>query len=298
MNEELLYLEALENVLENGDVRPERTGVGTRSLFGMQMRFDIRHRLPLLTTKKMMLPAITSELLWFIEGSGDERRLAEIRWGKPREEIKGKRTIWTDNAEADYWKDNAKAEGDLGRVYGVQWRNWQAPKVTMNAEGVTMEVKLVDQLKGLIEGIKNDPYGRRHILTAWNPGELDQMALPPCHVMSQFYVNKGELSCQLYQRSADMFLGVPFNIASYSIFTKMMAQVCGLAAGDFVYTIGDAHIYNNHVEVVEEQLDRKPMGFPTLYIDPDIKDIDAFEMGHFELMDYESHGPLRAKMAV
>lgn len=293
-DQEHLYLNALKNVLENGDERPERTGVGTRSLFGMQMRFDLRNSLPLLTTKRIMIPAITSELLWFIEGSGDERRLAELRWGKPREEITSKRTIWTDNAEAGYWADKAKFDGDLGRVYGVQWRKWQSPK---EVDG-KVTTSTVDQLANLIEGIKTNPYDRRHILSAWNPGELDQMALPPCHVMSQFYVSNGELSCQLYQRSADMFLGVPFNIASYAIFTYMIAQVCGLKPGDFVHTIGDAHIYSNHIEAVETQLAREPLGFPILEMNPNVKNIDDFRMEDFEINDYNYHEPIKAKMAV
>ena len=293
-DQEHLYLNALKNVLENGDERPERTGVGTRSLFGMQMRFDLRNSLPLLTTKRIMIPAITSELLWFIEGSGDERRLAELRWGKPREEITSKRTIWTDNAEAGYWADKAKFDGDLGRVYGVQWRKWQSPK---EVDG-KVTTSTVDQLANLIEGIKTNPYDRRHILSAWNPGELDQMALPPCHVMSQFYVSNGELSCQLYQRSADMFLGVPFNIASYAIFTYMIAQVCGLKPGDFVHTIGDAHIYSNHIEAVETQLAREPLGFPILEMNPNVKNIDDFRMEDFEIKDYNYHEPIKAKMAV
>ncbi len=288
----------MRDILENGDIRPERTGVGTISLFGQQMRFDLRNTFPLLTTKKMKLASVASELLWFIEGSGDERRLAEIRWGKPRSELGNKRTIWSENLSAPYWKDKAKFEGDLGRVYGVQWRHWQSSKIDMSGSGIDIKVKKTDQLKNLIDGIKKDPYGRRHILSAWNAGELDQMALPPCHILSQFYVSKGELSCQLYQRSADYFLGVPFNIASYSLFTKMIAQVCGLKAGEFVYTIGDAHIYLNHEDVVREQLSRTPKPQPDIYIDPSIDDIDDFKMEHFEMIGYESHGQLTAKMAI
>jgi len=200
------YHEALKQILENGKNKTDRTGVGTRSVFGYQMRFNLQEGFPAVTTKKLAWRAVVSELLWFLEGSGDERRLAEILHGT---RDSSKNTIWTANAEADYWKPKAKFEGDLGRVYGVQWRHWQRP--FLNSD--------IDQLENLIEGIKKDPGSRRHIMTAWNPGELDQMALPPCHILSQFNVTDGYLSCQLYQRSCDMFLGVPFNIASYSLLT-------------------------------------------------------------------------------
>jgi thymidylate synthase len=282
------YLDALSRVLNDGEVRDDRTGVGTISLFGLQQRYDLRQGFPAVTTKKLAWRACVGELLWFIEGSGDERRLAEITHGTRD----GTVTIWTPNAQAPYWKPRAQYEGDLGRVYGVQWRHWRRPF----HNGVGYEV---DQLADLIEGLKRDPFGRRHILTAWNPGELDEMALPPCHAFSQFYVNKNhELSCQMYQRSCDMFLGVPFNIASYSLFTHMIAQVCGFGVGEFVHTLGDAHIYLNHVDQVREQLSREPLLLPQLWLNPDIKSIDKFTMEDVKLVGYESHGPIKAEMAV
>src|SRR5271165_3206616 len=225
------YQQDLKYILENGQRRPNRTGIDTLSVFGMQTRYNLQEGFPAMTTKKLAWKAVASELLWFIEGSGDERRLAEILHGTRDH---SKQTIWTANANAPYWKSKAHFEGDLGRVYGVQWRDW-GPRIGNK----------VDQLKNLIEGIKKDPDGRRHIITAWNPGELDQMALPPCHLLSQFNVVNGKLDCLMYQRSADFPLGVPFNIASYSLFTHMIAQVCDLAVGDFIHTYGDAHIYVN-----------------------------------------------------
>jgi thymidylate synthase len=284
-----VYLNALQQVLEQGQVRNDRTGVGTIGLFGLQQRYNLQDRFPAVTTKKLAWRAVVSELLWFIEGSGDERRLAEILHGT-RDPAKA--TIWTDNAQASYWKDRAHYDGDLGRVYGVQWRDWQRPY--HGEDGYK-----VDQLANLIQGLKQDPYGRRHIITAWNPGELDAMALPPCHMFAQFYVDADRrLSCQMYQRSCDMFLGVPFNIASYSLFTHMIAQVCGFGVGEFVHVLGDAHIYLNHVDQVREQLSREPMPAPTLWLDPSIKDIDKFTMESVKLEDYNSHGTIRAEMAV
>jgi len=274
-----IYLDALHHVLNHGTVREDRTGVGTIGVFGMQQRYDLSKGFPAVTTKKLAFKACLGELLWFIEGSSDERRLAEITHGT-RE---GVVTIWTPNALAPYWKPKAKFEGDLGRVYGVQWRDFGG----------------VDQLLGLIDGIRNDPFGRRHILTAWNPGQLDQMALPPCHCFAQFYVSAdGKLSCQMYQRSCDMFLGVPFNIASYSLLTHMISQVCGLEAGEFVHVLGDAHIYLNHVEQVKEQLGREPLPLPTLWINPEVTNILDFKMADFRLENYQSHGAIRADMAV
>jgi thymidylate synthase len=274
------YLESLKFVLENGSVREDRTGTGTIGVFGMQSRYDLTKGFPAVTTKKLAFKACLSELLWFIEGSSDERRLAEILHGSSEED---KRTIWTDNALAPYWLPKAKFQGDLGRVYGVQWRDFGG----------------VDQVTQLIENIKRDPYGRRHILTAWNPGELDQMALPPCHCFAQFYVSAdGKLSCQMYQRSCDMFLGVPFNIASYSLLTHMISQVCGLEAGEFVHVLGDAHIYLNHMEQVKEQLGREPLPLPTLWINPEVKDITKFTMEDFRLDGYNYHPPIKAPMAV
>jgi thymidylate synthase len=274
------YLTALHDVLNNGTVRQDRTGTGTIGVFGMQQRYDLSKGFPAVTTKKLAFKACLSELLWFLEGSSDERRLAEILHGNSEED---KRTIWTDNALADYWLPKAKFQGDLGRVYGVQWRDFGG----------------VDQLLQLVEGIKRDPYGRRHIITAWNPAELDQMALPPCHCFAQFYVSAdNKLSCQMYQRSCDMFLGVPFNVASYSLLTHMIAQVCGLEVGEFVHVLGDAHIYLNHVEQVKEQLSREPLPAPTLWINPEVTDILKFTMKDFRLDGYQSHATIKAPMAV
>lgn len=300
------YLDALRNVLENGTTKQDRTGVGTISLFGMQQRYDLSKGFPAVTTKKLAWKSVVSELLWFIEGSGDERRLAEILHGT---RDSSKKTIWTGNAGADYWTPKAQYEGDLGRVYGVQWRHWRTP-VEHKAETFKDEFgsaysrdgyvhfKETDQIRNLIEGIKADPHGRRHILSAWNPGELEAMALPPCHCFAQFYVADGKLSCQMYQRSCDMFLGVPFNIASYSLLTHMIAQVCDLEPGEFVHVLGDAHIYANHVEQVKEQLAREPVPAPTLRLNPDIKDIDKFTMRDIELINYLHLGAIKAEMAV
>ena len=293
------YLRHLNHILINGEEREDRTGVGTKSIFGLQMRFDLRKEFPAVTTKRLAWRAVVSELIWFLEGSGDERRLAEILHGTRDTD---KKTIWTANAEADYWKPNAKYDGDLGRVYGVQWRDWRTAVTLEKKQFKGIEYSQtknsVDQVTKLISDIKRDPTSRRHILTAWNPGELDDMALPPCHVMSQFYVNNGELSCQMYQRSADMFLGVPFNIASYSLLTHMIAHACDLKVGDFVHTIGDAHIYNDHVDQVVEQMGRKPLPGPTLKIECDSKNISDIKMEHINLINYQSHPPISAPMAV
>jgi len=279
-----LYLDLLKDILDNGDDKDDRTGVGTLSVFGRQLRFDLRKGFPAVTTKKLAWKACVGELLWFIEGSGDERRLAEITHGTRD----GTVTIWTPNALASYWKPKAKFEGDLGRVYGVQWRDW----VTNNSEHI-------DQLTKLLEGLKSDPSGRRHILSAWNVGELDQMALPPCHVMSQFYVNKKrELSCHMYQRSVDVFLGLPFNIASYALLTHLIAHHCGYKVGELIISTGDTHIYKNHVEQVNEQLSRNPLPLPTLMLPVEKKDIFTITMNDIHLEGYSSHGPIKAEMAV
>lgn len=301
------YLTALQEVLEKGTTKTDRTGTGTISQFGMQQRYDLSQGFPAVTTKKLAWKSVVSELLWFIEGSRDERRLAEILHGTRDD---SKKTIWTDNANADYWSHKAQFPGDLGRVYGVQWRHWRTPVEhkqetfkddfgsVYHREGY-IHFKEVDQLKSLVDGIKADPHGRRHILTAWNPGELQAMALPPCHCFAQFYVSTdNKLSCQMYQRSCDMFLGVPFNIASYSLLTAMIAQVCGLGLGEFVHVLGDAHIYSNHVEQVKEQLAREPLPAPTLWLNPDIKDITKFTMDDIKLEGYTSHGTIAAPMAV
>lgn len=293
------YLSALKQVLEQGTEHPDRTGTGTISLFGLQQRYDLRQGFPAVTTKRLAWRSVVSELLWFIEGSGDEKRLREILHGSRDSE---KSTIWTGNATAPYWQDKARFEGDLGRIYGVQWRNWRTHRMQWLSSSEKQEL-VVDQLTNLINNIRTDPYGRRHILTAWNVAELDQMALPPCHVMAQFSVRhvpdgRDELSCQMYQRSCDMFLGVPFNVASYSLLTHMIAQVCDLAVGEFVHVLGDAHIYLNHVQQVNEQLKREPLPAPQLWLNPDVRDIDAFTMADIELRNYESHASIAAEMAV
>lgn len=273
------YLAALEEILNKGNDKTDRTGVGTRSIFGLQMRFDLQLGFPAVTTKKLAWRSVVGELLWFLEGSNDERRLREIMYGDKNSE---KTTIWTANAQAPYWKNKAKFDGDLGKIYGVQWRNWNSS---------------VDQVKLLIENIKQDPQSRRHILTAWNPSDLDQMALPPCHVLSQFDVTDGYLSCQLYQRSCDFFLGVPFNIASYSLLTHIIAKECNLKVGDFIWTGGDCHIYHNHVDAVKEQLSRTPYELPRLFITVD-KDISNYTIDDFLLDEYQHHPAIKADMAV
>lgn len=273
------YLDVLQEILDTGADRGDRTGTGTRALFGKTMRFDLSQGFPAVTTKKLAFKAVKSELLWFLEGSSDDNRLKELNGSE--------KTIWTANAEADYWKAKAKFPGDLGRVYGVQWRKWQKP------DGST-----VDQIAEVIEGIKKDPNGRRHIVTSWNPGELDQMALPPCHMFFQFFVANGKLSLYMHQRSCDMFLGVPFNIASYALLLAMVAQVTGLEQGELVHSLGDAHIYNNHFDAVKEQLSRDPLPSPTLWLNPEVKDIDSFTMDDIKLVDYKSHDAIKAEMAV
>ena len=306
------YLDALQQVLDHGQQVTDRTGTGTVSLFGMQQRYDLGTGFPAVTTKKLAWKAVVSELLWFIEGSGDEGRLREILYGDREARTDHgifKKTIWSDNATAPYWAPEAKYEGDLGRVYGVQWRKWRTPEVieggsftndfghTFSLKG-GVSIKEVDQLTNLIDGIRTDPHGRRHIISAWNPGELAAMALPPCHLLAQFYVREGRLSCQMYQRSCDMFLGVPFNIASYSLLTHLIAQVCDLEVGEFVHVLGDAHIYLNHVEQVKEQLKREPLPAPTLWLNPDVRDIAQFTMADIRLDGYTSHDAIQATMAV
>jgi thymidylate synthase len=278
------YLDALKYVLDNGTEKKDRTGVGTKAVFGLPMRFNLKDGFPAVTTKRLPWKSVVSELLWFIEGSNDERRLAEILHGTRDE---SKNTIWKANAEADYWKPYAKFKGDLGRVYGVQWRKWKSP-----------EGKEIDQLANAINLLKTDPESRRIIVSAWNAGELDKMALPPCHTFFQFFAVDNKLSLSMYQRSCDMFLGVPFNIASYSLLLHMAAQVTGMEAHEFVHILGDAHIYSNHIEQVKEQLLRKPYKLPKLKINPAVKDIDGFKMEDFELADYEFHPAIKAPMAV
>lgn len=273
------YLDALRLILETGVDRDDRTGTGTRALYGLQMRFNMQDGFPAITTKKLAFKAVKSELLWFLEGSTDDNRLKELNGSE--------KTIWTANAEADYWKPKATYPGDLGRVYAAQWRSWQKP------DGTT-----VDQIAEVIEQIKKDPNSRRLIVTAWNPGELDQMALPPCHMFFQFFVANGKLSLLMHQRSCDMFLGVPFNIASYSLLLHMVAQVTDLEAHEFIHSLGDAHIYNNHFDAVKEQLSRSPLPTPTLSLNPAVKVIDGFSMDDINLVNYESHPAIKAAMAV
>ena len=279
------YHDLCKKILNEGELSNDRTNTGTYRIFGANLRFNLREGFPAVTTKKLAWKAVVSELLWFIEGSGDERRLREILHG---DRNSTKPTIWTPNAEADYWKPKAMFEGDLGKIYGVQWRSW-GPRIG----------ERVDQLILLIEGLKKDPTGRRHILTAWNPGELDQMALPPCHVMCQFFVsNDKKLSCHMYQRSVDVFLGLPFNIASYALFTHMMAQVCDYEVGELIISTGDTHIYSDHIEQVKEQMRRPMYPEPVLKLNPTIKDIEKFTMTDVELLGYQSHDAIKAKMAV
>jgi thymidylate synthase len=261
------YHDLLRLVLEHGHPREDRTGVGTLSVFGAQARFDLRENFPLLTTKKLHLKSIIYELLWFLRGDTNTRYLNE----------KGV-TIW------DEWADE---DGNLGRVYGAQWRDWRGQN------GLP-----IDQMNNVIEQIRSNPQSRRLIVTAWNPAELEKMALPPCHVLFQFYVQDGELSCQLYQRSADLFLGVPFNIASYSLLTLMLAQVCELKPGDFVHTFGDLHLYQNHLDQAREQLARDCRSLPQMRLNPAIKNINDFRYEDFQLTGYSPHPSIKAAIAV
>jgi thymidylate synthase len=261
------YIDLMRHVYEQGIERQDRTGTGTRSVFGHQMRFNLQEGFPAVTTKKLHLGSIIHELLWFIKG---ETNIAYLKENKV--------SIW------DEWANN---NGDLGPIYGKQWRSWQ-----------TMNGRTVDQIKQVIEMIKINPYSRRLIVSAWNVGELDKMALPPCHLLFQFYVMGGKLSCQLYQRSADIFLGVPFNIASYALLTMMIAQVTGLQPGDFVHTLGDAHLYLNHLEQAKTQMEREPKALPQMHINPLITSIDDFKFKDFKLLKYHSHPHIKAKVAI
>ena len=261
------YLDLLNHVLEHGDRKEDRTGTGTISVFGYQMRFDLSEKFPLLTTKKVHLKSVIHELLWFLKGSTNIGYLKENGV-----------SIW------DEWADE---NGDLGPVYGSQWRSWQ-----------TSDGRTIDQISNLIENIKNNPDSRRLIVSAWNVGEVDKMKLPPCHCFFQFYIANDKLSCQLYQRSADIFLGVPFNIASYALLTLMIAQVTNLAPGDFVHTLGDAHIYSNHIEQVKQQLSREAKDLPIMKINPHIKDIFSFKYDDFEILNYDPHPLIKAPVAV
>lgn len=286
------YLDSLKYIMENGVDKSDRTGVGTRSIFGHQMRFNLQKGFPAITTKKLAFKSVVSELLWFLEGSTDERRLAEIHFGKPREELIGKTTIWTANADAQgkaLGYTNTDTVKELGPVYGAQWRKFG---------GIESGDWGTDQISWIINEIKTNPNSRRLIVSAWSPNQIHEMALPPCHTMFQFYVADGKLSCQLYQRSADFVLGSPFNIASYALLIHMIAQICDLSVGDFVYTMGDMHVYHNHFDGVSEQLSRQPMTMPTLWLNPEIKNIFDFTMNDIKLMDYNSHDKINFEMAV
>lgn len=288
------YLNLLQDILDNGEDRMDRTKVGTRAVFGRSLRFNLQDGFPLLTTRKMSMKAILGEMLWFVEGSGDERRLCEITYGT---RDPSRTTIWTANAQASYWEPKAKFQGDLGRVYGVQWRQWKSP--VEQSDG-TWQVKTVDQLANIINSIKTNPTDRRMILTAFNPGELDQMALPPCHMMAQFFVDitHKKLSCQMYMRSIDSVLGLSYNIASYAFLTHMIAKVTNLSVGELTILMGDTHIYSNHIEGIQEQLNREPYTFPILHINNNCTDINSFNMEDFDLVGYKSHESIKFDMAV
>lgn len=277
-----IYNDILQRIMDEGVDRKGRNAV-TRALFAIQMRFKMSDGFPAVTTKKLAFKAVKSELLWFLAMKGKERASDE--------ELKvlnqSERTIWTDNAEADYWTPKSQFKGDLGRVYGIQWRGWKSP-----------DGPVVDQIKEAIEKIQKSPNDRRIIVSAWNPGEIDDMALPPCHMMFQFFVANGKLSLHMVQRSCDMFLGVPFNIASYSLLLHMMAQVTGTVADECILTLNDAHIYHEHFDAVKEQLSRDPMALPTLWLNPEVKDIDGFVMDDIKLENYQSHPSIPAKMIV
>lgn len=279
------YLNLMQHVLDHGHVKTDRTGTGTRSVFGWQMRFDLEQGFPVLTTKKLHLRSIIHELLWFLQGSTNIAYLKENG--------------------VSIWDDWADENGELGPVYGKQWRRWET--VVPGQDGAPPTIRTIDQITLLVEGLKNNPDSRRHLVCAWNPGEVDRMALPPCHALFQFYVapptpgdsdQRPRLSCQLYQRSADIFLGVPFNIASYALLTLMIAQVCGYRPGEFIHTLGDAHLYSNHLEQARLQLSRAPRQLPVMRINPEVKDLFAFRFEDFSLEGYDPHPHIPAPVAV
>ena len=273
------YLKALRDCYNNGIDVESRAGK-VRKAFGYQMRFDLQNGFPAMTTKKLAWKAVVSELLWFLEGSNDERRLAEILYDDKRENLTSKKTIWSQNANSIYWKKQSKFSGDVGRIYGVQWRDFNG----------------IDQITSLIQSIKKDPNGRRHILSAWNPVDLPKMSLPPCHAFSQFFVSRNKLSCQLYQRSCDMFLGVPFNIASYSLLVHLISKECNLEVGEFILSLGDYHIYHEHFEAVNIQLERKPYNLPQLQFKQ--KNIFDYSLNDFTLSNYNHHPTIKAEMNI
>lgn len=279
------YLNLMQHVLDHGHVKTDRTGTGTRSVFGWQMRFDLEEGFPVLTTKKLHLRSIIHELLWFLQGSTNIAYLKENG--------------------VSIWDDWADEQGELGPVYGKQWRRWET--VVPGKDGAPPTIRTIDQITQLVDGLKNNPDSRRHLVCAWNPGEVDRMALPPCHALFQFYVappapgdadQRPRLSCQLYQRSADIFLGVPFNIASYALLTMMIAQVCGYRPGEFIHTLGDAHLYSNHLEQAKLQLSRDTRKLPVMRINPEVKDLFAFRFEDFTLEGYDPHPHIPAPVAV
>ena len=273
------YLDALKYCYKNGAFVKSRAG-NVKKAFGYQMRYNLEDGFPAVTTKKLAWKAVVSELLWFLEGSNDERRLVEILYDDKRENLDDKKTIWTQNANSEYWKVKSKFEGDVGRIYGVQWRDFNG----------------IDQISKLIESLKSNPDQRRHLISAWNPKELDEMSLPPCHVLSQFFVANKKLSCQLYQRSCDMFLGVPFNIASYSLLTHILAKECNYEVGEFIHTLGDYHIYHEHLSQVKIQLSRNAKKLPKLEFKK--KNFFNYKLNDFQLIDYQHHPALKATMNV
>lgn len=309
MNYEHDYLDLLRLIMDKGEDRADRTGTGTRSIFGVTLNIDLRECFPLLTTKKLPFRSILSELLWFIEGSGDERRLAELLHGT---RDPSKKTIWSPNAEYTAGSKFVPTfKGDLGRVYGVQWRSWLSTRMTEYDDylhhddgrtstyfGAKVQQTSIDQLADVIHKLKHNPTDRRIIMTAWNPGELDQMALPPCHAFVQFYMsNDSTLHAQMYQRSADVGIGTPFNIASYALLLHMVAHVVGATAGTLNIVMGDTHIYRNHFDALKQQLQRSPRAAPTLRINRQVADIDDFKMDDFELVGYDPHPAIKMEMA-